>query len=190
PVNGSVCASRVRQLVEKSRPDLILNYWLYPEGYAAVRLARRLGVPSVVCAIGSDIRRIPEAVTRRFTMRTLREASAVLSVSRELRERIIGMGIPAEKVHAVLNGCDFGVFHPVEKSAARAAVGVNPDAELIVFAGSIIPTKGLRELKQAFLQLKSRRPRLQLAMVGAGSLRPELEGAGILFPGLCDTATV
>lgn len=189
-VNGFVCAARIRALVEESRPDLVLNYWLYPEGYAAVSVARRLGVPSIVCSIGSDIRRIPEAVTRWFTICTMRRASAVLTVSRELRERVIGLGIPGEKVHAVLNGCDSQVFHPADRDAARRALGIAPQAELIVYAGSLIPTKGLRELKQAFLQLRPRRPNLRLAMLGAGSLRPELDGPGILLPGLCDVSAV
>ena len=190
PANGFICASRIRPILEKIRPNLILNYWLYPEGYATVSMARRLGVPSVVCAIGSDIRRIPEPVTRWFTMRTLRNSTAVISVSRELRERIIQMGIPGQKVHAVLNGCDSDIFHPADQASARAALGLDSECELIVYAGSLIPTKGLRELKQAFLELRPRHRRLQLAMLGAGALRPELEGPGILLPGSCDTGTV
>ena len=82
------------------------------------------------------------------------------------------MGIAPLKVHAVLNGCDFGIFQPMDKGTARATLGVDANAELIVYAGSLIPTKGLRELKRAFLHLKVRRPRLQLAMLGvAGCAR-------------------
>ena len=190
PINGFVCASRIRRQIEEYRPDLILNYWLYPQGFAAVMVARRLKIPSVVCAIGSDIRRIPDPLTRWFTLRTLHRASAVLTVSRELRDRVIGLGVPPGKAHAVLNGCDFSIFHPMDRSAVRAALGLQPDTKLILYVGTLKPSKGLRELKQAFLQLRAQDNRVCLAILGAGPLRPELEGAGIRFLGVCDADTV
>src|ERR1039457_1578711 len=45
PFNGPICAKILLPYVRMSRPDLILNYWLYPDGYAAVHIARELGVP-------------------------------------------------------------------------------------------------------------------------------------------------
>src|ERR1039458_983565 len=36
PVNGYMCANRLTPRLREWKPDLILAYWLYPEGFAAV----------------------------------------------------------------------------------------------------------------------------------------------------------
>ena len=47
-VNSLVCAHYLEPRLRASRPDLVLNFWLYPEGHAAVRVAHNLGIPAVV----------------------------------------------------------------------------------------------------------------------------------------------
>src|ERR1041384_1912124 len=65
PMNGELCAMRLERSLEKSRADVILNYWLYPEGYAAVKIARKFNKPVVVGSRGSDLHRIRDGFTRR-----------------------------------------------------------------------------------------------------------------------------
>src|SRR5580704_18289767 len=76
PFNGRVCAHILLPYVRLSRPDLILNYWLYPDGYAAVRVGRELGVPVIVGAIGSDLRRRNDPLTVRLVRQTMLDANA------------------------------------------------------------------------------------------------------------------
>jgi glycosyltransferase involved in cell wall biosynthesis len=168
PFNGRICASILLPHVRLTRPDLILNYWLYPDGYAAVRIGRELGVPVIVGAIGSDIRRRNDPITIRLVRQTMLQADAVITVSEELRQRTIAQGIPAGKVTAILNGCDTAVFHPGDRAAARQQVGCDAETELIVYAGNLLATKGLGELMEAFIELAKSRPRLRLAMIGQG----------------------
>src|SRR5581483_127818 len=101
------------------------------------RVGRKLGIPVVVGAIGSDLRLPPDAVSRWLTRRTMHRADATLTVSEELRRRALEMGIPAEKVTTILNGCDFSLFHPKHRDEARRKLGVAPDAELLVYVGRI-----------------------------------------------------
>src|ERR1700747_769274 len=42
PINGWVCAHYLEPFLRLFLPDVILNYWIYPDGFAAVRLGRRL----------------------------------------------------------------------------------------------------------------------------------------------------
>src|SRR5690606_32067579 len=53
--NGMVGAHVLTPRLRAFRPDLVLAYWVYPDGYAALHAARRLGVPCIVGARGSDI---------------------------------------------------------------------------------------------------------------------------------------
>jgi glycosyltransferase involved in cell wall biosynthesis len=180
------------------KPDVILNYYVYPEGYAAVSAGRRLGVPVVLGAIGSDLNRIPDPVSGWLTRKTLRQASFVLTVSRHLREQAIRLGASPDRTRAVWNGCDTSVFHLSDRRAARAELGLDPECTLIVFTGWISPTKGLGELLDAVICLTPTHGKLLLACLGEGNYRSELEqraqAAGlqsqVRFPGHCNPSQV
>ena len=176
PINGRVCARLLLPYVRDSRPDLILNYWLYPDGYAAVRAGRALGVPVILGAIGSDLRARNDRFTIKLVREAMLEADAVITVSEELRAQAILRGVPAGKVTAILNGCDTTVFRPGDCSLAREQVGCDAEAELVVYAGNFLETKGLVELMEAFLKLARTRPRARLAIVGQGPLGEALAG--------------
>ena len=198
PFNGRVCARILLPHVRLTRPDLILNYWLYPDGYAAVRIGRELGVPVIVGAIGSDIRRRNDPITLRLVRQTMLQADAVIAVSDELRQRIVEQGIPAGKVTAIRNGCDTAVFHPGDRDEARRQVGCDASSELIVYAGNLLASKGLGELMDAFVELAKIRPRLRVAIVGQGpygdALARRAAAAGmegrVILPGRRDAAGI
>lgn len=198
PFNGRVCAAILLPHVRMTRPDLILNYWLYPDGYAAVRIGRELGVPVIVGAIGSDIRRRNDPSTVRLVRETMLRADAVITVSEELRQQAIAQGIPANKVTAILNGCDTAVFHTGDRGAARQQVGCDGSSELIVYAGNLLDSKGLGELMEAFLELAGPRPQLRLAIVGQGpygaALARRASAAGmesrVILPGRRDATGI
>jgi teichuronic acid biosynthesis glycosyltransferase TuaC len=189
PFNGAACARLLLPYVRKTRPELILSYWVYPDGYAAVRIGRALGVPVIVGAIGSDLRTRNDPFTIRLVRKTLKEANAVITVSRELRELAIRMGAPPDKVTAILNGCDTTVFHPGDRAEARRQVGVEATGELIVFAGNLIESKGLGELMTAFIGLAKSRPRARLAILGKG-IYGETLAARAAEAGLRDRVTL
>jgi teichuronic acid biosynthesis glycosyltransferase TuaC len=174
-VNGRTCARYLRPYFKDWKPDVILNYWIYPEGFSAVRVGRSLGVPVVVGSIGSDVARLPDPFTAHLVRRTLLDASSVITVSDALRRRAIELGAAEEKVTSVLNGCDFGVFHPRDRTLSRRQLNIEPDLELLLYVGWISPTKGLVELTDAVAALAPAHPRLRVAMIGEGVYRPEME---------------
>jgi teichuronic acid biosynthesis glycosyltransferase TuaC len=168
PINGLTCARLLLPYVRSARPDLILNYWLYPEGFSAVRVGRKLRVPVIVGAIGSDICRLNDPLTRVLVRRTLMNAAGIITVSEDLRRRAIALGIPREQITTILNGCDTSVFHPGDRNQARREIGCDPDGEIILYAGNLLPSKGLGELLAAFIELLKSRPAARLALVGKG----------------------
>ncbi len=198
PFNGPACARILLPYVRASRPEVILNYWLYPDGFAAVRAGRALGVPVIVGAIGSDIRRRNDPLTIRLVRQTMLEADGVITVSEELRERAIALGVPPEKVTTILNGCDTAVFHPGDREAARGELGCDPGGEIVLYAGNLFAAKGLGELLEAFVGLARSRPRARLVVVGQGpygeTLARRAAAAGladrVILPGRRDAAGV
>lgn len=175
PLNGLVSGRHALPHIRRFGPDVILNYWLYPEGYGAVRAGRELGVPVVVGSRGSDLRRIRDPFTRWLTGRTLQQASFVLAVSEDLRRRAIALGAPAERVRTVMNGCDGRLFQFRPRAAARAELDVPEADRVVLFAGWLSPTKGLLELIEAIARLAPRHPRLELCCIGEGNSKAGLE---------------
>jgi glycosyltransferase involved in cell wall biosynthesis len=168
PLNARNCGTRILPALRQFVPDLILAYWLYPEGRGALLAGRRLGVPVVGGARGSDLKRPPDRISRYLLRRTLMNMDGLLTVSEELRQRSISWGIEPTRVRTVLNGCDTTVFHAGDHLEARRRLALREDAEIILFVGHLVPWKGVPELVEAFIQLALRRPRLLLICAGEG----------------------
>lgn len=198
PFNGLVCARMLEPYLRAMRPDVILNYWLYPEGFSATRIGRKLGIPVVVGSIGSDLRLPDDAITFWLTRRTLQKADAILTVSEELRRRALELGVLPRKLTAILNGCDFSIFHPADRGEARRELGVEADAQLLVYVGRISLAKGMKELTETMISLAPSHPRLRVALIGEGNYRAAMESqaaeAGIsgrfLFPGTLGSSQI
>jgi teichuronic acid biosynthesis glycosyltransferase TuaC len=175
PFNGLTCAHLLKPYLLASKPDLILNYWIYPEGFAAVQLGRKYGIPVVVGSIGSDILRPGGPVSFRLMRYALRAATGVITVSEDLRQNAIKLGVAPEKVTTVLNGCDRSIFYARNRDQARVELGIPQDAELLLYVGWISPTKGLVELVDAVATLAPTHPRIKLALIGEGRFTPDLQ---------------
>lgn len=175
PFNSYICRRQFEPDLRAFRPDVVLSYWLHPAGHAATVAAHRMGVPSIVCSIGSDLRAIPDAFGRHLVRSTLSQADFVLTVSSELRQHALHLGATVERSAAILNGCDVSVFHPASQEEARRRLGVPLGCPVVVFVGNIIASKGLNELVDALKALLPKYPDLRIYCVGDGPMRPQLE---------------
>jgi teichuronic acid biosynthesis glycosyltransferase TuaC len=173
--NGWQCAKSVAPFVAKDRPDVILSYWVYPDGFAAVNLGRRFGIPVVIKAIGSDVNNPGGPVQSALARYALRHADMCMTVSEDLRRKVIAMGISDERVCAVANGCDTSVFRVGDRKLARKELGLAPIGSLVLYVGRLDLAKGLRELLLAVAKIVSARPLLRVALVGEGPARAELK---------------
>jgi len=167
-VNGKLCMRHLLRWICSSAPNLILNYWLYPQGYAAVEIGRKLGIPTIVGSIGTDLNGIRDPVTRFLTRLTLQRATLVVTKSQHLRREAIRLGTDPRKVYAVLNGCDTTIFRPADRLLARTALNIATTDKLIVYIGRLLLTKGIVELVEAFAILRRRNRGVRLAFVGDG----------------------
>lgn len=150
--------------------DLIDAHYFYPDGVAAVRIARRLGRPVIVTARGSDINVFPRyALPRRQILRAARDSDRVVTVSRALKDRLCELGVPDEQVVVLPNGVDLELFSPSDRVEARRRLDV--DGDVILSVGNLVEAKGHHLAIEALRQLS----RATLIIVGEGGLRPRLE---------------
>ena len=176
-LNGFSASRSILPSVRAWKPDILLNYIVYPDGDAALRVARALRIPFVVTAIGSDLNVIPDPVCGWLTRRVLRTADHTITVSGDLLKTARRLGAPVERSSAILNGCDTAIFHPRDRTAARSFLGLPSDQEAVVYVGRLDMAKGLGELIAAVAQLRERRPRLHAWIVGDGPARQQLAQA-------------
>lgn len=163
----------VRRVRRESKPDCILSYWAHPDGEAAVRLARLLEIPSIVMVGGSDVLLLAREPRRRKCIQAaLTRASAVVAVSRDLVEKIVALGVPADRVHQLRRGVKGEVFSPGDRTAARRELKLPDDRRILLWVGRMVPVKDLGTLLAACDLLRSQRPDFQLCLIGDGPLRP------------------
>jgi glycosyltransferase involved in cell wall biosynthesis len=104
-----------------------------------------------------------------------RKASAIIALTRGIRQEVIAKGIPARKVSVITNAADLELFRPDGPRAdLRAKTGVPDDAFVCIFSGSLVPTAALELIIEAADQLRERRD-IHFVFLGAGPRRDPLE---------------
>jgi len=177
PLNGWLAARVLLPAVRDFAPEIIFSCFLYPDGYAALKIGKALAVPVVAMSIGSDVNRIGDPISAMHTRTVLREADCLVTVSGDLRNKAVAMGAAPEKTRAVINGCDLSVFHAGNRREARQQLHIDPAAEAVVYVGRMDVRKGLRELVEAAAELHPARPNLHVYLIGEGPDRPVVESA-------------
>jgi glycosyltransferase involved in cell wall biosynthesis len=156
--------------------DLVHANRLFPQGYAALSVARRFSVPLLVGVQGSDIHTNPFRVASvgRFTRSTI-EAARLYAVSADLARQVTEFATPSGPVHVVYNGVDVEQFRPLaDRAAIRKRLSLPETGIGIVTVARLVAEKGIWELLTAFDGLARTRPELWLAVVGDGPLRNPL----------------
>jgi teichuronic acid biosynthesis glycosyltransferase TuaC len=177
PFNGWMAARAVLPHVRTFAPDIVFSFYIYPDGYAAMKVAQALGVPVAAMSIGSDINRIEDRVTAHHTLTVLRDADLLLTVSEDLRRKALTMGADPARTRSVINGCDLSVFHVRDRAQARQKVGIDPETEAVVYLGRMDWRKGLRELVTAAASVHQRRSSMHVYLVGEGPDVPAIQSA-------------
>lgn len=141
----------------RERPALVHGHFLHEVGVAAVDLARRLDVPSVVTVHGTDGRWLVDGGIqerhRRRMLEAARAAGRVIVVERGLAGRIVDAGVPAERVVVVPMGVDERLFDVRDRGEARSHLGVGAQDRLVVMVGRATAQKGADVLDEAMRRL-------------------------------------
>lgn len=153
----------LRRIIAAFRPDVV-----HTHGYRADAIgrmaARSEGVGHVTTAHGFTgggwKNRFYEAVQ----LFTSRRADGVIAVSRSVHQRLLGAGVPPERLHLIQNAPNLDA--PISREAARMALAIPPTDLAIGWVGRLSPEKGL----DCFLRA--------LAVLGGEGWTAHVVGAG------------
>jgi glycosyltransferase involved in cell wall biosynthesis len=167
----------VRKIRRNFDFDLIDSHYVYPDGFAAIQLGRFFKKPVVVSARGSDVnlyRTFP--LIRKLLQHVLRNADAVIAVSRALKVSMVELGLPGEKISDIPNGVDAEKFYPMSKDEARRQLDLQC-SRIILSVGNLTVNKGFDLLIRALPMVAAKLDEkdVELAIVGDGPLRKELQ---------------
>jgi glycosyltransferase involved in cell wall biosynthesis len=164
------------QLSREKRFDCIDAHYVYPDGFAAVMVAKLLRIPVVVSARGTDINLFASFATIQPMIRwTLQHCSGIVSVSTALKKRMLELGAPERKIEVIGNGIDAARFRIIERSSARRALGLPENGPILVSVASLREAKGQQHLVSAVARIASKYPGLKLYLIGEGPNRTKLE---------------
>ena len=171
---------RLAEVIPEVKPDLLHAHSPALNGLAALRAARKSGIPLVyeVRAFWEDAAAdhgtsreggLRYRLTRALETHVLKHAAAVTTICEGLRGDIVSRGIPARKVTVIPNAVDI----------ERFSVGGQPDPArqqqlglegktVLGFIGSFYAYEGLALLLQAMPGILKGAPDTRLLLVGGG----------------------
>lgn len=172
---------RIRRQWQADRPDAVYVATEGPLGWAAMRVARDLGIPMVsgyhtrfddfarhyyLSFAGGWIGRW----LKHFHNNTL----ATLVPTAELRDTLVAAGY--RNVRILRRAVDTQRFDPVRRDPSlRRDWGVDDDTPVVISVGRIAPEKNLDLIVRAFEAFRAERPGSRLVWVGDGPGRAHLE---------------
>jgi glycosyltransferase involved in cell wall biosynthesis len=104
--------------------------------------------------------------------------TAVVAVSPPIRATLLQRGVPADRARLIPNGIvpRHRPLTDADREGLRRALGIEPDAPVVISVGRLAEQKGHRYLLRAALRLRPSYPALRVLIVGDGPLRDELAG--------------
>ena len=165
----------LRKLKKTSHsPDLIDAHYMFPDGVAAVLLARVNHIPVVVTARGSDINFFPKYYFPRLCIKwAAKHAAAIITVSEALRSRLIELNVPENKITTLKNGVDLRIFHYVDKDESLDRIDIK--VPFILSVGNLVEIKGHELVLRALKTI----PDLHYVLIGDGPMLGTLKRLAI-----------
>ena len=164
-----------RQLHAAAPFDLVDAQFFFPDGPAAMLVARALGLPFTAKARGSDIHYWGTRPAALAQLRACAGAAAgMLAVSAALKADMVALGFAAERIAVHDTGLDHTRFGVAARAQARATVverlGLPATGALFACPGALIAIKGQALAIRALADL----PHAHLALAGKGADEAEL----------------
>ena len=176
-------AKLVNELIKREgmKYDVVVAHdWLSAMGGITVK--RESGLPLAFHVHSTEKGRTlgnGSSVVSNIELRAGKMADLVVTVSYAMKDELIGLGFPKEKIQVSYNGVDPQKYNPANISKEsiqkiRAKYGLKDDELMILFLGRLVGVKGIDKLIMSMPHILSKIPKAKLVIVGVGDLQEYL----------------
>jgi glycosyltransferase involved in cell wall biosynthesis len=173
----------INDLIKKEgmKYDVIIAHdWLSAMGGITVK--RETGLPFAFHVHSTEKGRTMgngSGVVSNIELRAGKMADMVVTVSYAMKDELVGLGFPKEKIQVSYNGVDPQKYNPENVSKEdlhriRAKYGIMDDELMILFLGRLVGVKGIDRLILAMPHILTKIPKAKLVIVGVGDLQEYL----------------
>ena len=104
-----------------------------------------------------------------------RSASFVLTLGEQMKHNLVEAGVDAGRIEILPNGIgEEFLQEPIEKEAARAQLGLDPEAFYVGTVSSLVPYEGLETVIHALAKIEDHGKQVKLLIVGDGTEKENL----------------
>ena len=189
-------AKLINELIKKEgmKYDVVIAHdWLSAMGGITVK--RESGLPLAFHVHSTEKGRTlgnGSGVVSNIELRAGKMADLVVTVSYAMKDELIQLGFPKERIQVSYNGVDPQKYNPQNISAedikrVRSKYGISDNELMILFLGRLVGVKGVDKLIMAMPHIVSKIPNAKLVIVGVGDLQEYLTNLTERF-GLTNTS--
>jgi glycogen(starch) synthase len=181
--NYLTAAKLINELIKKEgmKYDLVVAHdWLSVMGGVTVK--KESGLPLAFHVHSTEKGRTlgnGSSVVSNIELRGGNMADMIVTVSYAMKDELIQLGFPRDKIYVSYNGVDPQKYNPASVSAeqvrkTREFYGLKDDELMILFLGRLVGVKGVDKLIMAMPHVLSKIPKARLVIVGVGDLQEYL----------------
>ena len=152
-------------------------HWLLPQGVVQARLRRKgKSPPFLVTSHGGDLGLLPNRLIEPAYRKVLGTASAVTAVAPWIVQKLVEINpkLEAGEIPLIPMGADLETFSPARRGRDWK-LRHNLKGPVVLFAGRLVEKKGVAHLIDALATDELRDTDANIAIVGEGPLKRELE---------------
>jgi glycosyltransferase involved in cell wall biosynthesis len=161
--------------------DIVIAHdWLSAMGGIAIK--RELGLPFAFHVHSTEKGRTMgngSEVVSNIELRAAQTADMIVTVSNAMKEELIGLGFPAEKIRVIYNGVDPEKYSRSQISQekiqeVRQLYGLKDNDLMVLFLGRLVGVKGVDKLIASMPYVLQKVPNAKLVIVGLGDMQDYL----------------
>ena len=165
--------------LEKKYDLVVVHDWL--SAVAGLIIKQNSDLPIVFHVHSTEQQRVGEGSQTIKTLETemAEKADAIITVSYSMRDHLVNLGYPRDKINVVWNGCDTDKYQ-LDKvnwkmaDELRKKYNIKKDEKVVFFVGRLTWVKGVENLVLGFPSVLKDYPNTKLIVLGKGEAYNDL----------------
>ncbi|HDD70053.1 MAG TPA: glycosyltransferase family 1 protein [Candidatus Bathyarchaeota archaeon] len=173
----------VNELIRKEsfKYDIVVAHdWL--SAISGITIKKEIGLPFAFHVHSTEKGRTlgnGSEVVSNIELHGAKAADLIVTVSYAMKDELIKLGFPTEKIQVCYNGVDPQKYNPENVNSEdikkiRESYGIKEDEPMILFVGRLVGVKGVDKLIMAMPHVLQKYPKAKLVVVGVGDLQEYL----------------